>query len=118
MDASAPAVVWTYHLDFSRGSYWPPVRLVRFMVDNHTGRRSCPAEPIHTHPLTNLLIGPLVIIRPAHQLVVDPGEQADRAIGQRRADCVGTRLLDQEIAAAIRLIVLTCFKTCYLLWRV
>lgn len=72
-------------------------------VDAHAGRRACGRERVDAHPSQNLIIAPIVSIRPVVQFFVDPGEQADGAVVQRVAQRLRFGGLDAAVAGSVGL---------------
>ena len=44
-------------------------------------------ENVHADPEADLVLSPGVRVGPVHQLVPDPGEEADRRVSESEVDC-------------------------------
>lgn len=73
----------------------------RLVVDERSGGGPGGREPVDGNPSQDLVVGPGVRVRPIMELLVDPGEEGDRAIVQGVADCLGFGGLFGEVAAAV-----------------
>lgn len=72
-----------------------------FKVDPRVRRRARRAEPVDRDPGADLLVRPGVTVRPVVQLLVDPGQQGDGAVGEGVADRLRLRALLVAVAAAL-----------------
>jgi hypothetical protein len=70
------------------------------VVDALAGRRPRGREPVDADPRQDLVVRPRVAVRPVVQLLVDPRQQADRAVGHAVADRLRLRALLHVVARA------------------
>ena len=72
-----------------------------FVVDADIRGRARGAEPVDADPRTYFLVRPGVVVGPVVQFLVDPGEQRDRAVGERVAEGLGFGGLFGAVAGAV-----------------
>jgi len=72
------------------------------VVDALAGCRPGGGEPVDGDPGQDLVVGPCVAVGPVVEFLVDPGEEADRAVGHAVANCLGFRRLLLVVAGAFR----------------
>ena len=72
-----------------------------FVIDSNIRRRPRSREEIDGNPSQNLIFRPRIIVRPIVQLFVNPGEEADGAVGEEIAQGLRLGALFALVAAAV-----------------
>lgn len=69
------------------------------VVNTRAGSGTSSRKPVDADPRQNLIIRPRIAVGPIMQLLIDPGEEGDRRVCQRVANCLRLRTL-QEIVTS------------------
>lgn len=76
------------------------LRMRSLVINPHTRRRARLGKPINTHPSQDLIITPLIPIRPIMEFFVDPSEEGGRGVRECEADCLRFCALEEVVAVA------------------
>lgn len=75
-------------------------RVSHLVIDPGVGSGTGGREPIYGDPGEDFVVRPRVTVGPVVELLVDPGEQGDRAVGETVAEGLGLGALDLVVSAA------------------